>query len=82
MMKELTLSDILSGRHALQEVARRERKSLDEVRGDVQAAISEMQSNQDPQVRARWAASPFAERTPSPEEFIAWCANTVREDRS
>ncbi len=78
-MKELTLSDILSGRHALQVVARRERKSLNEVRGDVQAAIDEMLANPDPQIRAKWAASPFADRAPSPEEFIAWCANLVRE---
>ena len=79
MENTLTLGEILSARRSLQELARRKRTTLDSVLREINEAIAEMRANPDPQVRAKWAESPFADRAPSPEEFIAWCAKLVRE---
>ncbi len=82
MEKSLTLGEIMSARRSLQELARRKRTTLDSVLREINEAIAEMRANTDPQVRAKWAESPFADRAPSPEEFVAWCAKLVREGES
>lgn len=82
MENTLTLAEILSARRSLQELARRKRTTLDSVLHEINEAITEMRANTDPQVRAKWAESPFADRAPSPEEFVAWCAKLVREAES
>jgi len=79
MVHDLTLREILVARRSLQEVARRERKPLKAIMDEINEAIAEMRANTDPSVMAQWAQSPFADRAPSPEEFVAWCTRLVRE---
>lgn len=79
MGNELTITEILVARRSLQEMARRERRSLDKILNEINETIAEARANTDPKVRAAWALAPFGDRTPTPEEFIAWCARMARE---
>lgn len=76
--KTMTWAELQRAKQSLNLVAKREGKTLEEVRSDVKRAIAEARSNPDPAVRARWALSPFSGREPSPEEFVAWCAKMAQ----
>ncbi len=82
MKEDLTLVDLQNAERSLQEVARREKKPLEEVLDGIRETITEAMSNPDPQIQARWAESPFLDRVPTPEEFIAWCAKQVQEGKT
>lgn len=58
----------------LEEVARREHMSVQEVRAEMQAAIEEGQKSEDPAVQKRWAAIPRKGKELTLEEFIAYLA--------
>lgn len=58
----------------LEEVARREHMSVQEVREEMQAAMEEGQKTDDPVVQARWAAIPRKGTELTLEEFVAYLA--------
>lgn len=70
----ITEMELQNARRSLKKVASCEGVPLQIVMENVTDAIQQARLNPDPQVRAMWSASPFSDRCPSPEEFVAWCA--------
>ena len=64
-----------AGRRAIREVARREGISETEVRAEMTFAIRKAYDLDNPM----WANSPFTDGVPTPEKFIVWTAELVRE---
>ena len=71
-MKEF---DVLLGKASavIGSIAQRNRCSEEEVRKEMDAAIQAGYEDSDPEVRAMWDSSPFANRKPTPEEFLIFC---------
>ena len=65
---------------ALQEVARQNGVSVEEVRREIELALQVGQANPDPQVQAQWASVPRKGDRPTPEEVIAHIVTVVREE--
>ena len=61
-----------SAKRAIAEVARREGKTIDEVRASMIEAIEEAYKTPDPSAQALWATIPREGEIPTPEELIIW----------
>lgn len=71
-MKEFeTMIDKASA--VIRSIAQKNHCSEDEVRKEMEAAIQAGYENPEPEIRAMWATSPFANRQPTPEEFLIFC---------
>ena len=57
----------------IRSIAQKNHCSKDEVRKEMETAIQAGYENPDPEIRAMWATSPFANRQPTPEEFLIFC---------
>lgn len=66
--------------NAIQTVAEREGVSVAQVRADMEEAILAAWNHPDPAVRAIWDSIPRAGKIPTPEELIAWGAQTLRTE--
>ena len=53
--------------------------SEEQMRKEIQEAISYARSNSVPKAREMWKNALFAEDNPSVEEFIMWLANEVKK---
>ena len=60
----------ISAEQALQEVALRNRTTVEEVRKEIKLAMLAGLCNTDPAVQAKWREIPSAGEIPTPEELI------------
>ena len=72
MLKAQREAELAAARRAIEKVARREHKAVEEVRADMIEAMSEGFNSKDPAARAMWAQIPCEGERPTPEELIAW----------
>ena len=70
--------EMASARRAIEEVARREGKTVAEVRADMMEAIEEAYRTPDPNAQALWAQIPREGEIPTPEELIIWVGKRLR----
>lgn len=77
MTNSITWAELKKAERSLKRVAAQQGVSLDEVWESIKEAIAAAMANPDPVARSRWAAAPFGDKVPSPEEFVAWCAREV-----
>ena len=69
----------ISAEQALQEVALRNRTTVEEVRKEIKLAMLAGLCNTDPDVQAKWKEIPCAGEIPTPEEFITYIVGKVSE---
>ena len=72
LLKARREAELAAARRAIEEVARREHKSVEEVRADMIEAMTEGFNSKNPAARAMWAQIPCEGEMPTPEELIAW----------
>ena len=72
MLKAQREAELAAARRAIEKVARREHKAVEEVRADMIEAMSEGFNSKDPSARAMWTQIPCEGEMPTPEELIAW----------
>ena len=70
--------EMASARRAIAEVARREGKTIEEVRASMIEAIEEAYKTPDPNAQALWAQIPREGEIPTPEELIIWAGKRLR----
>lgn len=76
--KRLTEAELMKARQAILQIARRERRSVDEVRQEMVEALRIGLSDPDPRIRAAWQEIPCAGIIPTPEEVIAWSTRRIK----
>lgn len=76
--KRLTEAELMKARQAILQIARRERRSVDEVRQEMVEALRIGLSDPDPRIRAAWQEIPCAGKIPTPEEVIAWSTRRIK----
>ena len=81
MANDLSWGELMIARAGIKETAKREGRPVEEVRKGIREAIAEARKSTDPRTAAKWADSPFGDRDPLPEEFVAWCARLLRENK-
>jgi hypothetical protein len=64
----------LSAKKSLEDVARKNGVSVDEVKSEIELAIAIARENSDPKVQAFWNSVPSKGKVPTPEEVIAYIA--------
>lgn len=64
---------------ALREIALREHVPVEVIREQIQGIILEWMESTDPQAQEHREKIPRAGEIPTPEEFVAYCAELVRE---
>ena len=74
-------AELAAARRAIEEVARREHKTVEEVRADMTEAMLEGWNSSDPAARALWQTIPCEGEMPTPEELIAWAGKRLRDWR-
>lgn len=74
-------AELAAARRAIEEVARREHKTVEEVRADMTEAMLEGWNSSDPAARALWQTIPCEGEMPTPEELIAWAGKRLRDGR-
>ena len=72
MLKAQREAELAAARRAIEKVARREHKAVEEDRADMIEAMTEGFNSKDPAARAMWAQIPCEGEIPTPEELIAW----------
>lgn len=80
-MNRISLAE---ARRAIGRLAILEGVSERQVRREINTAIDEGMSSTDPKVRAQWDQILRAvdRDKPTPEEFIAWAANRIRQEKN
>lgn len=68
-------------KRAIQKIARREGKSVAEIRAEMQAALDASRQNPDPRVQSQWREIPCKGAVPTVEEFIIHMAKKVKGPR-
>ena len=66
-----------SAKRAIAEVARREGKTIEEVRASMIEAIEEAYKTPDLSAQALWATIPREGEIPTPEELIIWVGKRI-----
>ena len=79
MSKAKRKAELESARRAIEQVARRERKSVAEVRADMTEAMMAGWNDPDPKVQAMWKQIPCEGERPTPEELICWIGSRVKK---
>jgi len=64
---------------SLKKVARRNGVSVEEVRREIELALTLAQSNSNPKIQAFWKSMPSKNAIPTTEEALAHIVNTVEE---
>ena len=81
MKKTQREAELVAARRAIEEVARREHKTVEEVRADMTEAMLEGWNSSDPAARTLWQTIPCEGVIPTPEELIAWAGKRLRDGR-
>lgn len=81
MKQNLKTGGLKKANRAVKTIAQQEGTSVDSVRSEIKAAISEAMQNPDPKIRAMWENIPCKGEQPEPEELIAWIAAQVAARR-
>jgi len=70
-------------KQALKAIARKEGKSVEEIRREIEAALRISRENPDPKIQAFWDTVPSKGAKPTPEKAIAHMAKIVenRQDK-
>lgn len=68
----------LTAKNALDAIAKKNGISVETVRHDLEAAMIAAQKNMPPKARAFWKAVPHEGNAPTPEEVIAYIADTLK----
>ena len=63
--------------HALEQVARNNGTTVEEVRKEMRAMIAEAMQSEDPAVRDKWRFVPCSGSVPTPEELIIYASKQV-----
>ncbi|WP_369282206.1 hypothetical protein [Oscillibacter sp. GMB15532] len=66
--------------NALKQIARREGKSIEQIRKHIQIAMMSGLLSDDTNVQEKWTRIPHAGEMPSPEEVIAYYANKLSSE--
>lgn len=74
-------AELAAARRAIEEVARREHKTVEEVRADMTEAMLEGWNSSELAARALWQTIPCEGEMPTPEELIAWAGKRLRDGR-
>ena len=72
MKKTQREAELVAARRAIEKVALKEHKAVEEVRTAMIEAMTEGFNSKDPSARAMWAQIPCEGEMPTPEELIAW----------
>ena len=75
-MRQTTIRD---AKKSLKAVAREEGVSLQEVRREIENAMRAGMASDDPEIQRRWSMIPHKGEHPTPEEFIAYMSNMLRD---
>lgn len=78
MSKAKRKAELEAAKRAIEEVARREKKTVAEVRADMTEAMMAGWNDPDPKVQAMWQQIPCEGERPTPEELIAWASRRVQ----
>ena len=74
-----TTQEINRAKEIIKQIARENHVSEQQVRKDMQEAMSYGRNNPDPMVQARWRSFKFRGSEPMVEEFILWAASLAIE---
>jgi len=72
---------MMRARSAIKEIAKREGKSIEEIRAAIQESMDAAMASQDPAVQDMWKKIPCVGEKPTPEEFIEYVARKVALER-
>ena len=72
MKKTQREAELVAARRAIEKVALKEHKAVEEVRTAMIEAMTEGFNSKDPSARAMWTQIPCEGEMPTPEELIAW----------
>ena len=70
----------INAKEALRKVAFANNTTVEEVKKEIMSAMDAAMANPDPEIQAMWKTIPHVGEKPTPEEFIAYVANTVIEE--
>ena len=71
-------AELKQATRAIEEIARREHKTVAQVRADMVEAMMSGWNNPDPQVQEMWKQIPCEGEMPTPEELIVWAKHRVQ----
>lgn len=72
---------IESAKRAIEEIARKNNTTVDEVRLQIKVAMINGLVSEDPKIKAFWKSVPKEGEVPTPEELIAYTADIVRKKK-
>ncbi len=78
-MNSISKTELKKAKEAIRMIAQKNGMTEQQVRDEMELAIDSGYSNPDPSVQSYWRSTPFANRKPSPEEFMIWCAAKANE---
>ena len=78
-MNSISKTELKKAREAIRMIAQRNSITEQQVREEMELAIDSGYNNPDPSAQKYWKSTPFANRKPSPEEFMIWCAAKANE---
>lgn len=81
MKKTQREAELVAARRAIEKVALKEHKTVEEVRTAMIEAMTEGFNSKDPSARALWQTIPCEGEMPTPEELIAWAGKRLRDGR-
>ncbi len=82
LMKNQTERDIKLARRTIAEVARKEHKSIEEIKCAIMEAIQAGMGSADPAVQAMWKKVPCKADIPTPEELIIWAYKRIQNSEN
>ena len=78
-MNSISKTELKKAKEAIRMIAQKNGMTEQQVRDEMELAIDSGYSNPDPSVQRYWRSTLFANRKPSPEEFMIWCAAKANE---
>lgn len=80
MNQKLSQKEWDVARKAIQRIALKERKTVEQVRKDMKLAMLCGLMNNDPKVQAMWKSIPSEGEYPEPEELIVWASKRTASE--
>ncbi len=80
-MKNRVSKNLKKAELAIELVAMRQGIPVEKVRAQIQLAMLNGMSSDDPMVNAMWKSVPRAGDIPTPEELVAFCIDEVLKDK-
>ena len=78
-MNSISKTELKKAKESIRVIAQKNGMTEQQVRDEMELAIDLGYNNPDPSVQNYWRSTPFANRKPSPEEFMIWCAVKAHE---